>query len=127
VKLIDFGWYVRNYYLSHLFSAIPYPIEESNSFYGNLYYAAPEVILRKSDIGAASDVWSLGCVLFELATGYKPFCTPHKAVEREFMFDWKSDEEGLSEECKDLLDKMLCIDPLQRISTEEILEHPWLN
>ena len=48
------------------------PLTEEGSFVGTLYYMAPEQ-LEGGEADARSDVWALGCVLYEMAAGKRPF------------------------------------------------------
>jgi serine/threonine protein kinase len=48
----------------------------SGVFLGSVHYAAPEVIAGRSDLDGRTDVYSLGCVLFQCLTGEVPFPQP---------------------------------------------------
>lgn len=62
LKLSDFG-------LSRHFSSKTF---EAKSFVGTPYYMSPEC-MKHTSYGFAADIWSLGCILYELVVGYSPF------------------------------------------------------
>lgn len=98
------------------------------------HYAAPEV-LKKQGYDAACDIWSLGVSLFIMLSGKTPFKiiesdTPENLLSRisqtKINFDegnWKH----ISFDAKDLVKRMLNLDPRQRISSSNILKHPWIT
>ena len=67
VKLIDFGCARRLSRLNHTASRS----ELLKSVHGTPYWMAPEVI-NESGHGRKSDIWSVGCTVFEMATGKPP-------------------------------------------------------
>ncbi|KAK3515506.1 hypothetical protein QTP70_024197 [Hemibagrus guttatus] len=96
-------------------------------------FVAPEV-LKKQGYDAACDVWSLGVLLYTMLTGFTPFAngpedTPEEILARigsgKFSLTggyWNS----VSAEAKDLVSKMLHVDPHQRLSAAQVLRHPWI-
>lgn len=94
---------------------------------GTPLYMSPEVI-RNDGYDFKSDVWSLGCVIYELVTFKSPFRTDEKIS----LFDLfnkinKGDypritDEKYSASIKDLVDKMLKVNPEERISLEEVIK-----
>uniref|UniRef100_A0A3B3W0I6 Mitogen-activated protein kinase kinase kinase 19 n=1 Tax=Poecilia latipinna TaxID=48699 RepID=A0A3B3W0I6_9TELE len=68
IKLIDFGCARR---LSCLNPTAPNSGELLKSIHGTPYWMAPEVI-NESGYGRKSDIWSVGCTVFEMATGKPP-------------------------------------------------------
>lgn len=98
------------------------------------HYAAPEV-LKKQGYDAACDIWSLGVSLFIMLSGKPPFTikendTPENLLSRisqtKINFEegnWKH----ISYDAKDLLKRMLNLDPRQRINSSNILKHPWIT
>lgn len=95
---------------------------------GSPHYAAPEIVSGLKYHGAASDIWSCGVILFALLTGRLPFDDENirnlLLKVQAGSFEMPDD---ISYEAQDLIDKMLTADPLKRINTEKILNHPLLN
>ena len=95
---------------------------------GTPYYMAPELFQDGGVYSFASDFWSLGCVLYELATGKPPFSASGlKELIAEILFlEAKVQKvEGFSASFHDLLSKLLEKDPLKRISWEQLRKHPF--
>ncbi|XP_071444255.1 ribosomal protein S6 kinase alpha-2 isoform X2 [Hetaerina americana] len=97
-------------------------------------FVAPEV-LRRQGYDAACDIWSLGVILFTMLAGRTPFAhaasdAPNDILRRieEGKFDLDSGNWlSVSANAKDLVQKMLHIDPGRRITAAQALHHPWLN
>jgi serine/threonine protein kinase len=91
-------------------------------------YCAPESLTKKQ-YTAKSDVWQAGCCLYSLLSGLAAFATdrPDLVIEAKYApmagLAWNS----ISDNAKDLVQKILVKDPNVRLSTFEILEHPWLQ
>lgn len=98
------------------------------------HYAAPEV-LKKQGYDAACDIWSLGVSLFIMLSGKPPFKlmdgdTPEILLSRISQTKINFEEGNwnhISLEAKDLVKRMLNLDPRKRISSSNILKHPWLT
>ncbi|XP_064413319.1 ribosomal protein S6 kinase alpha-3 isoform X3 [Latimeria chalumnae] len=96
-------------------------------------FVAPEV-LKRQGYDAACDIWSLGVLLYTMLTGYTPFAngpddTPEDILARigsgKFSLSggyWNS----VSDEAKDLVSKMLHVDPHQRLTAALVLRHSWI-
>jgi serine/threonine protein kinase len=77
------------------------------------------------------DIWSAGVIVYILLSGYPPFFDENrkklfqkiKAGRFEFHPNYWSDT---SIEAKDLISKMLTVDPSKRLSAKELLSHPWI-
>ncbi|CAD8112692.1 unnamed protein product [Paramecium sonneborni] len=93
---------------------------------GNVYYAAPE-ILTGGGYDERVDLWSLGVCLFRILTGQFPFFedsvlgTIEKILKGTFEFN-----ENISLLAKDLIKRLLNPNPIQRLSAQLALQHPWL-
>lgn len=97
---------------------------------GTPAYLAPEIIKNEGYTGFATDIWSLGVLLHTLLLGKVPF----KADTLEVLYSriLSSQVEipsspRISEECKDLILRMLDKNPKDRISVDEIKKHPWFD
>ena len=76
-------------------------------------------------------MWSIGCILYVLLTGFPPFGghTDAETLAKVSLGKYslqELEEEEVSEECLDLLKRLLTLDPDERISAAEALEHPWI-
>ncbi|TPX37407.1 hypothetical protein SmJEL517_g00463 [Synchytrium microbalum] len=95
---------------------------------GSPHYASPEVIKGIKYDGQTSDIWSCGVILYALLTGNLPFDDENI---RRLLSKVKSGmyiiPEFVSVEAKDLIKKMLVVDPTQRITMRGIMEHPWFK
>ena len=93
---------------------------------GTPYYIAPEVL--SGNYGKECDIWSLGVCIYQLLTGEMPFDGSSQA---EVFGKIKKGEFGipprLSDECKDLLKKMIVVDVSKRITARQALEHKWIK
>ncbi|XP_039053724.1 calcium-dependent protein kinase 33-like [Hibiscus syriacus] len=105
-------------------------IEEGKQYLdivGSAYYIAPEV-LRQS-YGKEIDIWSAGVILYVLLSGVPPFWAEGilEAI-LEGVIDFESDPwPSISESAKDLVRKMLTMDPKERPTAAQALDHPWLR
>ncbi|XP_067848744.1 ribosomal protein S6 kinase alpha-3 isoform X3 [Heptranchias perlo] len=96
-------------------------------------FVAPEV-LKRQGYDAACDIWSLGILLYTMLTGYTPFAnglddTPEEILARIGSGKFKLTGgywDTVSEVAKDLVSKMLHVDPQQRLSTAQVFRHPWI-
>ncbi len=118
VKLADFG-----------LSTIVRPDALLNTNCGTLTYVAPEII-QGSGYGMEIDIWSLGIIVYILLCGYPPFHEgdENREVQRSLKghFEFYSPEwDTISQEAKDLIKKMIVVEPSRRITAKQALEHPW--
>ncbi|MCI0530355.1 MAG: tetratricopeptide repeat protein, partial [candidate division Zixibacteria bacterium] len=109
VKLLDFG-----------LADSPELIKE-NKVKGTLHFIAPE-ILKSQDYTKAADLYSLGVILYQLATGRLPFDAADPAVLishilNENLVPPRQISDAVSEELENLITKLLTKDPAHRISS----------
>lgn len=95
---------------------------------GSPHYASPEVVMGYKYDGRAADVWSCGVILFALLTGKLPFDDDNiRRLLSKVKSGVFSMPQFLHKDIKDLLWKMLTVDPSKRITVPEIKEHPWFK
>ncbi|KAG0557046.1 hypothetical protein KC19_11G098700 [Ceratodon purpureus] len=99
--------------------------------FGSIDYVAPEQ-LNFSGAMPANDMWSLGVILFILLCGYPPFRakTSREKQMRILTGVYTMDEvswRGISVEAKELMNRLLTVDPSARPSASEVLSHPWVS
>uniref|UniRef100_A0A672RYA8 non-specific serine/threonine protein kinase n=1 Tax=Sinocyclocheilus grahami TaxID=75366 RepID=A0A672RYA8_SINGR len=116
IKLGDFGF--GNFYNAG---------EPLSTWCGSPPYAAPEVFEGKEYEGPQLDIWSLGVVLYVLVCGSLPFdgdslpALRQRVTEGRFRIPF-----FMSQDCENLIRKMLVVDPAKRISVAQIKQHRWM-
>ncbi|CAI7591921.1 unnamed protein product [Penicillium manginii] len=110
IKLIDFGSaaYIKNG---------PFDV-----FVGTIDYAAPEVLQGKSYRGKEQDIWALGILLYTIVYKENPFYNVDEILDHPLRIPFLP----FSEECIDLIRKMLDRDVDNRLTITEIVDHPWM-
>jgi serine/threonine protein kinase len=117
VKVSDFG-----------LCGFVHPDAMMTTFCGSPLYCAPECLAKQKYSGPASDVWSLGVLLYSMVTGDRPWTSSNFAqLVNEIMMARYTLPDWLSENCRDLIGKMMRAMPEQRITIEEVLAHPWME
>ncbi|EMP30190.1 Serine/threonine-protein kinase ULK3 [Chelonia mydas] len=119
LKLADFG-----------FAQYMSPWDEKHMLRGSPLYMAPEMVCHRQ-YDARVDLWSVGVILYEALFGRPPFFSKSFAELEEKIRSNRVIElpcrPRLSQGCRDLLQRLLERDPLQRISFEEFFTHPFVD
>ncbi|KAK0128837.1 Suppressor of Sensor Kinase (SLN1) [Cadophora gregata] len=108
------------------------PGKANKSMTGTPMYMSPEVIKGENPGRAgAVDVWSLGCVILEMATGRRPWAS----LDNEWAIMYNIAQgnppqlptiDQLSPEGIDFLKRCFVRDPKKRASAAELLQHEWI-
>jgi len=89
-------------------------------------------MVKRAYYGNKVDLWSLGCIIYTLLSGYLPFDDDNRKILFRmirlgaYSFDvpiWSE----VSNDAKDLVSKLLVTDPDKRFSAKDSLGHPWLS
>ncbi|VDL64164.1 unnamed protein product [Hymenolepis diminuta] len=89
------------------------------------YYVAPEV-LSSAAYDQQCDMWSLGVITYILSGGDN-FSPGMKDRIRTGCYTFPSDEwKDVSDEAKDLINKLLIVEPRERLTIEGVMQHPWI-
>ncbi|XP_072955158.1 calcium and calcium/calmodulin-dependent serine/threonine-protein kinase-like isoform X2 [Typha angustifolia] len=100
------------------------------ALFGSIDYVSPEALSRQR-VSSASDMWSLGVILYILLSGCPPFHAPtnqdkqQRILAGEFSFEdqtWKT----ISSSAKDLISSLLSVEPYKRPTASDLLRHPWV-
>ena len=99
-----------------------------NSFCGSPCYCSPECLKKESYDGIKADTYSLGVTLFCMVTGQFPWNieVPQKMIERILQNSYVIPSH-VSPQCADLIHRLMALNPADRPSHTEILNHPWLQ
>jgi len=118
VKLADFGF-------SKMLD-MQQPLLRLQSMCGSPLYCAPEILTGNPYIGPEVDAWSAGVILYGMVTGCSPWegstlqMQLKNAAVGEFI-----EPEDVSQECKDLISRLLVVDSKKRATIAEVLNHKW--
>ncbi|XP_074189917.1 ribosomal protein S6 kinase alpha-2 isoform X5 [Rhinolophus sinicus] len=96
-------------------------------------FVAPEV-LKRQGYDAACDIWSLGILLYTMLAGFTPFANGPDDTPEEILARIGSGKyalsggnwDSISDAAKDVVSKMLHVDPHQRLTAVQVLKHPWI-
>jgi len=120
IKLIDFG-------CSKIFKK---GHRNFKDLIGTLFYIAPEVI--KNNYNEKCDLWSCGVIMYFLLVGFPPFfaMTDTEVFEQILSSDYTfnyPEFDNISKSAKDLIKKLLEVDPKKRLSAKEALDHEFFD
>jgi 3-phosphoinositide dependent protein kinase-1 len=99
----------------------------ARSFVGTAEYVSPELLTDKNAC-KASDLWAFGCIIYQLLTGRPPFKagneyqTFQKIVGLDYQFP-----PGFPPAARDLVERLLVLDPQRRLSIEHIKNHEFFD
>jgi serine kinase len=97
------------------------------TYCGSFAYAAPEIIRGEPYNGKKSDVWSLGVVLYAMVCGKLPFKDGDFRSLLRQIANGISFHGDVTDNCRDLILKILVLSPSERISVQNILAHIWMK
>lgn len=119
LKIIDFG--LSKHIEDH---------QQLKGVTGSAPYVAPEVIAQ--DYGKPSDLWSCGVILYLLFTGKQPFTgmNDRQVLEKVKKANYPTKGilwDRIPEAAQDLIQKLLVLDPVARLTAEEALNSDWIQ
>ncbi|CAI5788177.1 serine/threonine-protein kinase DCLK3 [Podarcis lilfordi] len=100
---------------------------------GTPTYVAPE-ILAETGYGLEVDMWATGIILYILLCGFPPFRSHERDQEELFRiiqlghYEFLSPYwDNISAAAKDLISRLLVIDPQKRYTAQQVLQHLWIH
>ncbi|KAL6246091.1 spindle assembly checkpoint kinase [Rhinocladiella similis] len=117
IKISDFGWSVHA------------PNNRRQTMCGTLDYLPPEMLKPGSSdnfYDEKVDLWSLGVLTYEFLVGEAPFEDTPIMTQRRIARGDMSVPSFVSAEAKDLIHRLLVLDPEKRIPLDHVLQHPWI-
>lgn len=120
IKLADFGFAAR----CHTHKCLTKQC-------GTPFFVAPEILMRQP-YDQQSDMWSVGCIIYLLLSGNLPFMgRSQKELFRKIVsgkYEFRNEDWGdVSPDAKDLVRKLLALDPDDRITSAQALRHKWMK
>lgn len=118
VKLADFGL------------AKATRLNDLKSCKGTIFWMAPEVLNHMNNgYGLPADIWSLGCTVLEMLTRHVPYYPLElgQAIYRIGKGEPPSIPDDLSNDARDFIQKCLLVNPNDRPTAAELLEHPFVR
>ncbi|KAI1500593.1 kinase-like domain-containing protein [Biscogniauxia marginata] len=117
IKISDFGWSVHA------------PNSRRQTMCGTLDYLPPEMIRPGSSDNSYNekvDLWSLGVLTYEFLVGEAPFEDTPVMTQRRIARADMTIPSFVSPEARDLIKRLLVLDPEKRIPLEQVQTHPWI-
>ncbi|XP_008058800.1 serine/threonine-protein kinase DCLK3 [Carlito syrichta] len=100
---------------------------------GTPTYVAPEILSEKG-YGLEVDMWAAGVILYILLCGFPPFRSPDRDQDELFNIIQLGHFEflppywdNISDAAKDLVSRLLVVDPKKRYTAHQVLQHPWIE
>ncbi|KAI9710318.1 MAG: spindle assembly checkpoint kinase [Bogoriella megaspora] len=120
IKISDFGWSVHA------------PNNRRRTMCGTLDYLPPEMVNPAGRVEGGNwytekvDLWSLGVLTYEFLVGEAPFEDTPVMTQRRIARGEMTVPHFVSREAKDLIQKLLVLDPEKRLTLEQVQQHPWI-
>ncbi|KAK7742042.1 spindle assembly checkpoint kinase [Cytospora paraplurivora] len=117
IKISDFGWSVHA------------PTHRRATLCGTLDYLPPEMIKSGSKdnwYDEKVDLWSLGVLTYEFLVGEAPFEDSPVMTQRRIARADMTIPAFVSPEARDLIKKLLVLDPDKRLPLDDVHQHPWI-
>lgn len=120
LKVGDFGLATR----------VEYVGERKRTVCGTPNYIAPEILEGKNGHSYEVDIWSIGVIIYTLIIGKPPFetsdvKTTYKKI-KSLSYDFPQNV-PVSNLCKDIITKILQLDPIKRPKIQDLLVDPFIN
>lgn len=99
----------------------------ASSFVGTAEYVSPELLTDKNAC-KASDLWAFGCIIYQLLAGRPPFKAgnEYQTFQKIVALDYEFPR-GFPEVGRDLVERLLVLDPQRRLSIEHIKNHQFFD
>lgn len=120
LKLADFGTAKRRV---EAVSAHP-----TSSLKGTVFWMSPETV-RQQPLSEKADIWSLGCTVIEMLTGYPPFSHMDQLPALYHIATLKEAPrfpDGITSLCRSFLADCMSVDPVKRLTARDLLRHPFI-
>ncbi|CAN8097504.1 unnamed protein product [Discula destructiva] len=118
IKISDFGWSVHA------------PNKRRATLCGTLDYLPPEMVQfgnnKDNTYDEKVDLWSLGVLTYEFLVGEAPFEDTPVMTQRRIARADMTIPSFVSPEARDLIKRLLVLDPEKRLPLEQVQEHPWI-
>ncbi|MDP2437474.1 MAG: PDK1 family serine/threonine-protein kinase [archaeon] len=127
--LLDQNWHIKitDFGTAKEIGATVRPELVRSSFVGTSHYLSPE-ILNEDKVSTSSDIWALGCIVYQMLVGKPPFQGPTDYIifeqirENRIVFP-----DFVSQEARQLISAMLRLQSSERPTPAQIRESPWLS
>ncbi|KAF4720497.1 3-phosphoinositide dependent protein kinase-1 [Perkinsus olseni] len=106
-------------------------LRRMNTFVGTAQYVSPEMLSDSAVAGFASDLWALGCIVYQMIVGYSPFQSGSEGQTFQMILSTQYDmPDDVSDAARDLIGKLLVLEPADRLgfgNLGELKAHPFFD